>query len=37
MNKILIVDDDPDFVKSLKTTFEAKCYRVITTVSATDV
>ena len=29
-NKILIIDDEPDFAEALRMTLEAKAYRVIT-------
>jgi len=34
--KILIVDDDPDFTKALKTTLEARQYTVITAANRTE-
>ena len=36
MSKILIVDDDPIFVDSVKTAFEAKSYVLLTAYSRTE-
>ncbi len=36
MNKMLIIDNDPVFVNSVKTVFKAKSYRVATAESRTE-
>ncbi len=36
MNKMLIIDNDPVFVNSVKTAFEAKSYRVAIAESRTE-